>query len=172
MQWRPFAHRGRNYDLSHLWPQNRVFVQLAKDDKPERRYSVRIEFGLHCFTRGLKEREIPDKALLYSDAREDRVFDFERYELSKLLPEIVEQLPRRKCSHTGHKNFFCVEVVDRAGNRVSYYVFFESSRVAGGGLRLFVQSAYIRTDPLKAKPIGFFVILFNTQNNRPIKIQT
>ena len=138
MQWRPFAHQGKNYDLSHLWPQNRVFIQPAKNDKPERRYSVQIEFGLHCFTSGLEGGEVPDKALLYSDAREARVFDFERYELSKLLPEIVEHLPTRKCNHTGHGNFFCIEVVDKAGNRPSYYVFFESSRIAGGGLRLFV----------------------------------
>lgn len=172
MQWRPFAHQGKNYDLSHLWPQNRVFIQPAKDNKPERRYCVEIEFGLHCFTRGFKDGETPDKALLYSSASETRVFDFERYELSKLLPQIVEQLPADKCSHTGHGNFFCIEVVDNAGNRASYYVFFESSRVAGGGLRLFVQSAYIRADSLKAKPISFFVILFNTQNNRPIKIPT
>ncbi len=37
----------------------------------------------------------------YGDHRETRIFDFQRYELSKRLPAILETLAQRKCYHTG-----------------------------------------------------------------------
>jgi hypothetical protein len=129
-------------------------------------------FGLHCFTRGLpRGAQQPNPALLYADSREKREFDFQRYELSKRLPAIVETLPRRKCFHTERGNFFCIDLVDDQGKHIEYDIFFAASRSSKGGLNLFVQSAYVRDTSNRPhkKPIGFFVILFNTLNNRPIK---
>jgi hypothetical protein len=103
---------------------------------------------------------VPESALLYSDARETRVFDFTRYELSKLLPAIIEELPAHKCYHSGKGNFFIVELVDQNGSRNEYEIFFTASRsTARGVLNLFVQSAYIRDEnhmqvkPTLRKPI-------------------
>ncbi len=172
MQWRAFVQEGKTYDLSHLWPRTCVYEQPASKDKPSHKYTVEVHFGLHSFTRGLDEDESLDPGLRYSDAREARVFDFARHELSKLLPSLVEQLPSRKCYHTGKGNFFAIEAVDQQGQRVEYFVFFEASRTTKRGvLRLFVQSAYVRKeDKPKRKPIGFYVVLFNTLNNKPIKV--
>jgi hypothetical protein len=116
-----------------------------------------------------------ERALLYGDDREIRVFDFVRYELSKRLPAIIDGLPQRKCYHTGKGNFFSVEIVRGDGTVVEYDAFFTASRSSfRGKINLFVQSAYVRdaeyasSRPAK-KPIGFYVILFNTLNNKPIK---
>lgn len=158
--------------MSHLWNKTCHYEQPATSTETARCYTVEIEFGLHTFTRARKTGESPVADLLYSDARETRVFDFERYELSKLLPCLVEELPRRKCYHTGKGNFFTVEVITREHQAEEYFVFFESSRTKRKSiLRLFVQSAYVRSaGRLKRKPIGFYVVLFNTLHNKPIRV--
>jgi hypothetical protein len=51
--WKPFHYQNITYNLIHLDEFEWEFVQSAKDNKPEIRYSFVIEFGLHCFTRGL-----------------------------------------------------------------------------------------------------------------------
>ena len=173
MKWKPFKFGGERYDLSHLHPRTCRYEQPAKGDKPARVYFI---FSLHCFTRDILDGEAVNKALLYADNRETRGFDFQRYELSKQLPAIIESLGQRKCFHTGHDNFFSVALIDRDGNRIEYDIFFTVSRASRkkGVVNLYVQSAYARdvnhgNRPRMKSPIGFYVILFNVLNNRPIK---
>jgi hypothetical protein len=91
---------------------------------------------------------------------------------SQRLPQFVEGLMGQRCFHTGKGNFFTVEIVDDEGKHLEYEVYFTASRAKNGCLNLFVQSAYVRdnvhVNRPRRKPIGFHVILFNTQNNRPI----
>lgn len=175
MQWLPFQHGGGTYDLSHLHSRRYEYVQPEKGGKPARRYKVDVIFSLHCFTRGGKAGETPDPALLYSDHRETRIFDFQRYELSRQLPGIVQKLGGLRCYHTGRENFFTIELVDHNGNKVEYEIYFTASRSSKRGvINLFVQSAYVRDQQHRAnrpdkKSINFYVILFNVQNDRPIK---
>jgi hypothetical protein len=175
--WKPFEFHGVVYDLTHLHPKSAVYRQAASGDKPEREYRVEVIFSMHCFTRGKKDGERPDDALLYRDSRECRVFDFRRYQLSQHLPVIVEELYRRKCHHSGKGNFFVVEIVTEEGEKVEYDIFFAVSRAAKKGVvNLYVQSAYVRDaehagNRPKQKPVSLFVILFNTLHNKPIKIQ-
>lgn len=177
MKWKPFEIDDVVYCLDHLHTQRKIFAQTAKGDKPAVQYVVDVIFGLHCFTRGIKTDEVIDDQLLYSDSRESRVFDFQRYELSKQLPAIVETLVARKCSHTGKGNFFTIELLTDDQVIIQYEIFFEVSRSTQRGvLNLFVQSAYVRDDrhlsnTPKKKPISFLVILHNVQNNKPIRIQ-
>lgn len=151
-----------------------IYEQPAKDDLPARAYKVDVVFGLHCFTHGRKEDGATEAALSYGDNREVRIFDFVRYELSKRLPEIIEGLGRRKCFHTGKGNFFTIEIAQRDGCMVEYDVFFAASRsVTKGRIDLRVQSAYVRdknhaSNRPATKPIGFYVILFNTLHNKAI----
>ena len=176
--WKPFEFDGVVYDLAHLHPKRLTYRQDAKEDKPERMYEVDVIFSMHCFTRGIKPGEIPDKNLLYVDSRESRVFDFRRYTLSKELLAIVKELHRRKCHHSGKGNFFVVEVVTQEGEHLNYEIYFEASRASKKGvINLYVQSAYVRDtahrgNAPKKKPIGFTIILFNILNNKPIKIPT
>lgn len=172
--WKPFNYAGAVYDLSHLHPQWHTFVQPAKGEAPARRYEVRVGYGLHCFTRGIKSETFADP-LCYSDSRETRIFDFRRYELSHGLPAIVEDLPHAKCFHTDRGNFFVVRRVDAVtGAQEDYEVYFNTFQCSAkpGALNLFVQSAYIRDQAHqsrpKRKPIGFFIVLYNRQAGRPI----
>jgi hypothetical protein len=175
VQWRAFRYGQNTYDLTHLHPRQVIYLQQAKEDKPERRYKVDVTFTLHCFTRGLKSGEQPDNALLYSDPRETRVFDFRRYSLSLQLPGIIDTLLEQKCFHTGQSNFFTVKLIDENGTPVEYEVFFKAYKPEKKRpLTLIVESAYVRDEGHSKRPaakaIGFHVILFNTVNNKPIKI--
>lgn len=110
---------------------------------------------------------------MYGDSREWRMFDFSRYELSKSLPTIIDELPHRKCFHTERGNFFTVDMVGNGGARSEYNIFFAVSRSSRKGvLNLFVQSAHIRDNPIRKykKSIGFWVILHNVLNLRPIRV--
>jgi hypothetical protein len=175
VHWKPFEFEGAVYDLSHLDRRTCHYKQPAQGDKPERAYEVDVLFSLHCFTRGFKPGERPDRNLQYSDKSETRVFDFRRYELSKRLPAIFDTLAQRKCYHTDRNNFLAVEGVDDKGNVVEYEIFFVASRSPRKGVvTLFVQSAYIRDKKhLAGKPrrksIGLPVILFNILHGKPIK---
>jgi hypothetical protein len=106
-----------------------------------------------------------------------------RYKLSKQLPAIIETLDKRKCFHTAYDNFFTLALVDRNGNTIEYDIFFTASRSSRkrGVVNLYIQSAYVRdrehpnrphlnlSRRPNLRPIGFYVILFNVLNNRPLK---
>jgi hypothetical protein len=175
--WKGFSHEGKFYDLSHLHPQVNRFIQPSKAGQPERIYDVQVIFSLHCFTRSCQSAEEASGVLAYSDSRETRIFDFHRYECSKRLPAIVQALPTASCYHTGHGNFFTVEILnDETRSAETYEVYFSASRSGTKPVRvnLFVQSAYVRdpahrTNRPKGKRIGFFVILHNTLHGKTIK---
>ncbi|PLY11754.1 MAG: hypothetical protein C0631_18995 [Sedimenticola sp.] len=176
MKWRPFTYQGTTYDLSHLHPFEWTYVLPATGDKPARHYPFVVTFSLHTFTKGIEDRAYVDTELLYSDSREEREFDFDRYELSKRLPEIVQSLGTRKCRHAQGGNFFTIDLIDEGGASRSYEVYFTASRSGKrqGRLNLFIQSAYERTRnhgarPESKPPIRFHVIAHNTLNNKPIK---
>lgn len=172
--WRPIEIDGVRYDLTHLHPMTLIYTQPSKKNLPERTYSVEVTFGLHCFTKEVGDGVTADQKLCYSDARETRIFDAGRFELSKRLPELVKKLPTSKCYHTNRGNFFTVEIIKSGEEKQQYEVYFTLSHsIKKGYLALWVQSAYIRDRKHqtkgKKKSIGLFVLLFNTQNNRPIK---
>lgn len=186
--WRPsecdgraFEYDGKKHDLSHLHPFEMTHVQPAKDDKPERSYLFNVEFSLHCFT---EDEKTTDNMLLCRDSRETRVFSFERYELSKHLPQIIKELGARKCFHTGKGNYFTVDITGKDGDKKEYKVYFKVARSTKvkGSLTLYVQSAYAPDDK-KAKetqrhkanrklsmPIRLSVIAYNTLTGKPIKV--
>jgi hypothetical protein len=176
MEWRPFIYQSTTYDLSHLHPFEWMCVLPAKGDKPERHYPFDVTFSLHTFTKGIEDRDAVNPELIYSDSREDREFDFDRYELSKHLPDIVRSLGTRKCHHTNCGNFFTVDLIEEGEEKKSYEVYFVASRSSKrrGRLNLFIQSAYERTKnhggkPKSKPPIRFYVIAHNTLNKKPIK---
>jgi hypothetical protein len=95
VQWSNFENVGTTYDLKHMHPCTLQFERPAEEKKPAAVFNVDVIFGLHCFS-----REIPagasDHKLIYSDARESRLFDFERYELSSRT-KTVRRLWSRSC---------------------------------------------------------------------------
>lgn len=176
INWKPFEHESGTYDLSHLHPYMATFEQPGKGAQPARLYEVQVIFGLHCFTRGIGPGDDLQGPLAYADTRETRIFDHGRYECSKRLQKIIEELPKSPCYHTGHGNFFTVRLLnERTGSEESYEVYFTASRSGTKPARvnLFVDSAYVRdrehTNKPMRKKISFFVILYNTLNAKPIK---
>jgi hypothetical protein len=171
LKWDDFKYGGVTYGLSHLYPRTLQFERQAYGDQPAVIFTVDVIFSLHCFTRELLPGTY-DRKLTYSDTRETRLFDFERYELSKRLPEIIETLAQRKCFHTGYGNFVTVEVAREDGASVNYYVFFTASKsTRKGRINIYIQSAYVpdRKVGTTNKPIRFLVILHNTMNQLPIR---
>lgn len=147
------AISGKKYDISHLEKHLVEYIQNATKKDPERRFRVEISYSNHCYTK--------------ANADGTRLFDKERYELSKLLPLIISELMNRECHHTGRTNFVTFDV----GATRSYEVYFEVFRK--NGLNLRVQSAYLRDEsrmgnrPVRSR-IRFSTILYNVQNNKPI----
>lgn len=179
MFWKPFEYDDKIYDLSHLNETEFTYVQPAKGDNSEISYTANVYYSLHCFTRGKNKTGVDKVDLFYADSREERVFDFRRYRLSFMLPEIVRTLGERKCFHTGKGNFFTVEIVRFDGDKEEYTIYFRIERGDDKDLNLYVQSAYPRNEerqfnkPRKnrmRKKIGFYILLYNTYNNKPIKI--
>jgi hypothetical protein len=147
---------GNKYDISHLERHVVEYVQEAAEGKPERRYSVEVSYSDHCYTKGN-----PDDHCV-------RMLDADRYEQSKLLPNIVSELMVRECHHTGRLNFITFDIDKHRVYEVYFEVFKQDKK-----LNIRVQSAYIRdkdrldSQPRRAK-IKFSTILFNVLHNKPI----
>ena len=175
MQWNPFKYQGQIFDLTHVHPFDWEYTALATNKRLEHTYRIEVQFSMHTFTRGIEEGEVLDPALNYRDSREERAFDFMRYDFSKQLPTIVQQLGKRVCYHTHHGTFFSIEVVNAEGMAQDYEVYFKLSRSSRKGwLTLYVQSAYVRdrkhgTAQPKRRKIGFQVIAYNIMANKKIK---
>jgi hypothetical protein len=171
VKWQAFVHDETTYDLTHLHPRTLQFERPAQEKKLAVVFNVNVICGLHCFS-----REIPtgayDRTLVYSDARESRLFDSERYELSKRLPAIIESLSQRKCFQTDRSDFVTVEVIQADATVVNYHVYFTVSKATKKGhINLFASSAYVANRKVgsSGRSIKFLVILHNTMNNILIK---
>jgi hypothetical protein len=143
------VYRGTTWDLEHLKPYSFV-VTVDGISRPLR---VVVIFACHCFTREatLEERTlnlVPDEDW-YSDDRETRVLDEERYLLSKkYLPTMVKDLVQRKIyvadENRKSGNFVTREIETGSGTSGLYSLFFEVENERKHKLKLRVQSAYVR----------------------------
>lgn len=175
MKWQPFKYDGKTYDLTHLHPCTFKFERPAEGNKAAEVYTVDVVFTLHCFSREPKEAETYDASLIYPDSYEKRIFDFRRYELSKLLPDIIQALPTRKPRHNNNRrNFFSVEVIRENSTTVEYDIFFKMKKVSKGRLEMLVETAFVRDPDYDStrpdgRPIRFWIILHNTLHNIKIR---
>lgn len=143
MRWAPHVDgRGKAYPLHHLHPFHRP-IALAGHGEARRELMLYVSFGLHTFTRVAVAGDADED--LYSDARETRVFDLERYRHSSILPEICRTLEQRRLefavSQHGALNYVTVEL--ESGLR--YAAFFNLRRFPKMGpaaIHLPVVSAY------------------------------
>jgi hypothetical protein len=107
---------------------------------------------------------------MYDAPRESRPFNFERYELSKQLPSIINLLGNKETlvCHAGYGNFATVKVLDSNGSEVSYFVPFAVFK-ENKKLRLHVQSAYPKYEGIgRVQKVGFFVIAKNLLHNKKL----
>jgi hypothetical protein len=161
--WRNFVFNGETYDLSHL---NAHWVQYSDDRDAEHPaiYKFIVIYGLHCFTKdAIDLTDEASKRLMYVAPRESRHFNFERYALSKNLPDVILALGKLTTLvfHAGYGNFATVKLLDSMGNEVSYFVVFTVFRESKK-LRLHVVSAYPLYEEIgRIKKVSFLTIANN-----------
>jgi hypothetical protein len=168
--WKDFVLDEQTYDLSHLKAHWAEYLDRRNAEKPIT-YRFIVTYGLHCFTKGSEALSPEDsRKLMYKAPRESREFNFERYELSKLLPSIVQSLGDKETfvAHAGHGQYATVKIVNAEGCEVDYFVPFSVFRETKK-LRLHVRSAYTRPEGIgKVRKVGFFVIANNRRLNKPL----
>jgi len=153
IRWKPHVGEdGATYPLHHLHPFRMPYELAASDTHAGRILVLHIAFGLHTFTR--RTRVDDPSTDRYSDNREARTFDRDRYQLSLSLPTITRELDRRPCqfarAQSGNINYVTVDL----GQGVRYGVFFDLQRWQERGpdaVLLMVQSAY-ELDVRKGEP--------------------
>lgn len=169
----PTRYRGQVWNLSHLDPfalKVPLTEQLGSVD-------VVVLFGWHCFTRGPEPGQtfqgVPLEDIYGLDGQR-RILCPERYELSKLLPAIVRNLPSRQIRMAERQNYFLVEEATADGGTVDYAIFFEVSR-DGKRRRLFlrIQTAYtglrITARLRDAKKVRFNTLVKSVFERKPLR---
>ena len=120
----------------------------------------------------MEGEQIP-AALAYSDSRETRIFDFDRYRDSACLPDVVKTLADRPCFHDAYGNFYVFEITEADGIKRFYSVFFTLSKAAKkAGLNLYISSAHMRDErpyAHRVKPIKFRILVYNTWMRKPVR---
>jgi hypothetical protein len=168
--WRNFPANGQTYDLSHL---NAHWVEYLDDrdiNKPIT-YKFVVTYGFHCFTKASDDlTDEQSKSLMYRAPKESRPFNFERYHLSKHLPNIIKALGDQTTLviHAGYGNYATVKVLDSNGVEVDYFVAFKVFKEKKK-FRLHVASAYPKYDGLgKIKKVKFFTIANNLSKGKKL----
>jgi hypothetical protein len=151
--WVDHTQEGQTYSLAHLRPTVLDFHVPAcgptagKPARPARTIKVLIQYSHHCFTQGvdqLASQYNPDHLYTWLKRPDDvRVFCPNRWDESKALPTLIRNLQDRACYPTRRHNFFAVK---RAVPDGHYTIYFRVDRENSTNIRLFVESAYVRTD--------------------------
>lgn len=158
--WPVFTVNGTHYNLSHLDAHNVTYV----DQKNLVTYRFIVTYSDHCFTK--KSSELTND-WVYSHGTGQRHFHTVRYELSKQLKEVIENLPNHYVVHGGRGsgNYANSRLIDVEGNEVEYFIVFkvftENKRY-----RIHVLSAYPKDEKGKYKKVQFFTIAYNLSKNK------
>ena len=170
-RWWPHKHEGSSYPLTHLHPFRFSMELRATEIYAARAVEIRVGFSCHTFTRGPIGGDGDLQPYLAREG-EVRMFCHERYPLSKSLPDIIRNLPTRKCHFAGRENYFVVQNHPLLAAGEEYRVFFD---VRHGGVTnvalLFVQSAYPaileKGSPhgARRKTVGFRVLVSHALRN-------
>lgn len=135
----PLVLAGQEYCIQHLAP---TALDLVTDGRPG---GVRIQvlFSAHCYSEAYDAGR-HNRGHLIIDRGAERAFDAARYELSKGLPAMIQDLPVSKVYGTPEANFFQIgRRIDGLDGEYRMYFRLKKSGVPKGfHLRLFVESAY------------------------------
>jgi len=157
------------YDLKHMQGFMHEFeVMLAKDgDKTI--VKARVNFSNHCFSATAKEGDDPrwviSKEKKKGDICEERVFCPIRWEFSKRLPGILQELAYKNCLEGGSGEIlYRQEDASSQGQHDGWYICIRMS-YRKGQLELWVRSAHWRPNrPADIRSHGarrFCVLLSN-----------
>lgn len=162
----PLTINGVAISFAHLTPiTRRVTLELQGDLR--KAVAVEFNFSCHCYSRGLSEGEVVPPGWEVPDgskhAPRPRVFDPERYELSKELVALLDRLIADNAivTKSRHDNFYRVDDVqtvrDGTTQTVSYFIFMHARKVdepnRPKSIRVQVESAYPEADAIP-HPVG------------------
>ena len=137
IQWKD--HRtadGRTYCLQHLHPTEFEHRLPATQRKEAVTVKVHVSFSLHTFTRKIEATDAA--ADHYADNRETRCFDYDRYERSRQLPQIIQELPAHRKIYFSRTKSGLINYATFAGAEGSVYaVFFDVCSIEIVGLTPF-----------------------------------
>lgn len=163
ISWNKFIANGQTYDLSHLDAHWAEYLDDRDINKPIT-YRFIVTYGFHCFTKESEDLTSEEsESLMYRTPKESRPFNFERYHLSKQLPDIIKDLDKQTTLviHAGYGKYAVVKATDSKGVKVDYFVAFKVFKEKKK-LRLHVASAYPKYDGIgKIKKVKFFTIANN-----------
>jgi hypothetical protein len=134
--WNPFYIDKIEHRLEHL-TVHEVQYKGEKDT-----FNFVVTYGLHCFAKDDKIHSIP--SCIYSDGRETRQINLERYEASKSLRSIIENFGtnNQRFYKTDTEKFFTIEKLNSLSNVVEPYkvcfCIFKENRL----LRMHITTAF------------------------------
>lgn len=141
-----FEHGGSRYDLAHLQPTLVNVTLQPHKENPKLELMLDVRFTNHCYSEGAPK--IAGTAHDFLDHNGwPRWFCPARHADSLLLPDLIAQLPTKKCQFTGKHNWLVIELMGDAGVFVPYHVYFTLKNTPNveNGLKLFIESAYKKT---------------------------
>ena len=161
-KWASFTLDSTNYDFSHLNAKKHTFSHPVRNED----YTLYFTISHHAFTRSIKENEVVLKRFLYPYPQDLRIFDKSRYELSKLLPQIIENLPDQFCYHGGYSRYCSCKIEDETGSKTFYQVVYRTWKEKGK-MRFHIESAYPLPNGVgKVKKVDVWIILHNLLRNK------
>ena len=159
MHWRQIKEIGQittgdeTYDLTHLQDVEVAFTIEATDKYPEINARMLLQYSSHCVSRGPARgaefdfAEIGHAFRIIDERDIERCFCPDRCVLSENLPSIMESLSTdRPCFFTRYENWMTTEILDSQGIYRTYDVFFRVRHESSRFLRVYVESAYVRTE--------------------------
>lgn len=161
--FRPKTIKGVIYDLAHLDPFS---FELPLADK---KWSIRVQFHCHCFTEALAAHHTPD--LRYQHDRETRAFDFQRYDLSHQLPNLIRTLGSRSVYLSSQINYFTLRQDAHPQHPGPYLVFFNVHKLErrSEDVLMMIESAYIKPNMAdRASPVKFTTLIEKTASGEKV----
>ena len=165
----------KTYDLSHLEPFTfRFHSVMAKKE-----LRIRVRYTNHCFTRKLlpeeTDRELP---IFDTHTERPRIFCPIRYELSKGIKELIENINNEKTvvSQTAARRnwVYSIKIENPEG---PYHVFFEIKKTSAEykkhqDLNMVIESAY-HEDPVEGPPnivgsMSLYILCGKVYTNKPV----
>jgi hypothetical protein len=133
--WKPLSVDGVAVDLSHLEPLSFRVVPKGLDSEA----TIQVVFNNHCFSEDFDAaRHSAPLPKTHVAPHETRGFDVARYELSKLLPDLVRAFDGRRVAQTRTGPLVRVTLADGR----DYAIVFTLKKMGALTCELFVMSAY------------------------------
>lgn len=164
-EWGSFVHEGNDYSLSHLNAHSVTYTSEKAGD-----IVFVVTYGLHCFTKTGTIHSIP---VAISDSKETRHVDLERYKLSKMLRQAIDNfsVDNNRFYKTSPEKFFTLQVNNPiTGVSENYKIcvlLFKENRL----LRMHVTSAFIVKEglgspenPVKGSGFSIFKIALDLKS--------